>query len=432
MRYGRDRWRWDWQFLNRSWPRLILKTIQSRQPVPSPEVLQLSRLVEQRLMIKKRQVPTQKSFGLLGMSDEVGWPDDQVMPKKGGRQKAWVPKELAEFERRLEQRGHSKRTAASQMRSVRSLVKAASRSHGRAVGVIELFTDVELLVKAACDPRRLDGRGSGDLADATFRGRRSGIRSFIRMMEAELGIDADKQIALFESALRDSRKLVGLLYQRTDEVPERKRRFTPSPADMSRLLELASRTRGSFKAARDVAFIALLYTTGLRLGSAIGIEGADFYWLESRLWASVREKQKDERISLRIPREAADALSRYVSAFNLWSVRSGHGAKIALASPGVFWRKSPTAQWTSQAAALMIRNLSKRIGTSGFGPHAIRRAVTQELLYELPRSDVADALRWTSVTTIDEHYGPKPGSSTRSERNVERTDDRETSVAAAT
>ena len=49
----------------------------------------------------------------------------------------------------------------------------------------------------------------------------------------------------------------------------------------------------------------------------------------------------------------------------------------------------------------------------------------------MSRPAVADALRWTSVTTIDEHYGPKPGSS-RSERSVERTDDAETRVSLTT
>ena len=103
----------------------------------------MHRMVEQTPM-NGEQGPIQKSFGSLGVSDEAAWPADRGVAKKHERKKAWVPVELAEFERRMVQRGHTRTTAATQMRSVRSVVKVASRGRVMSAGVLELFADVVL------------------------------------------------------------------------------------------------------------------------------------------------------------------------------------------------------------------------------------------------------------------------------------------------
>jgi len=95
------------------------------------------------------------------------------------------------------------------MRSVRSLVKVASRQAGREVLPIDLLRDPSVLASAACDARRIDGRGDKDLTSDTLGQRRMSVRSCIRLMEDVLEVDADEHVLNFEAELRQRYSRVG-------------------------------------------------------------------------------------------------------------------------------------------------------------------------------------------------------------------------------
>jgi integrase len=319
-----------------------------------------------------------------------------------------VPPELAEFERRAIRAGLAAATAASQMRSVRSMVKAASRQRGRSIGVRELLLDPHLLATAACDAARLDGRGDQELTDATLQARRIAARSFMRLMEDLLGSDADPLIADFEAALRARWELVGMTYLSTSGRPTGHKTFTPTQSDVEALLRELASSPNAYFAERNVAFICLVASTGLRLSSAVGVDGADFYRLGSTLWVTVREKCKREPSQVPVPPEVEAALCCYISAFNRYATDRGLSVRIGVSVPGPFWRSPPTHCWTAPAAQQMTQRTTGRACSRPFGPHTIRRFVAQRLVHYMSRTAVAEALRWDSVATLDEHYGPPP------------------------
>jgi integrase len=290
------------------------------------------------------------------------------------------------------------------------MVKAATRQRGRAICVRELFLNPNLLAAAACDSARLDGRGDEELTDATLQNRRIAARNFMRLMEDLLGSDADPLIAEFEAAVRARWELVGMTYLSTSGRPTGRKTFTPTQSDVDALMrELASSPKAYF-AERNVAFFSLLASTGMRLSSAIKIGGSDFHRLGSTLWVSVPEKSKTEPSPVRITPELEATLECYVSALNRYGSQQRSSQRIGFGVPGAFWRCPPNRPWTTQAAAKVICRASRRACTQEFGPQALRRYATQQLLKVMPRATVADVLRWDGLGTPDEHYGPPPGS----------------------
>jgi integrase len=300
------------------------------------------------------------------------------------------------------------------MRAVRSMIKAASRQGNRPIGVRELFLNPDLLAAAACDPARLDGRGDEPLTYGSFALRRIAARCFMRLMENYLG-DADSLIAAFEAALRSrSERVGGLKFRPKAGRPTGRRTRAPRLPDIQALLRELASSRQTYIAERNVAFVCLLASTGLRLSSAVGIDGADFYRLASGLWVEVREKCKDERVQVRIPPEGEAAMQRYVAAFNRHSFGRGSPERIGFGIPGPFWRSQPGRPWTASGVERTVQQASGRACWRAFGPHAIRHFVAEELSKRLPRSSVADALRLDGCTTLDQHYAPPPGTSASS------------------
>jgi integrase len=297
------------------------------------------------------------------------------------------------------------------MRLVRSMLKVARRQQRLPIGLRELFLNADMLASAACDAARIDGRGSEQLTFATLQSRRIAARSFMRLMEDQLGRDADTSIAAFEASLRAGCRRVGVTYRPHAGRPTGRKTFTPTLRDIEALLHYVGASPQSYFGKRNVAFVHLLACTGLRLSSAVAIDGADFYRLGSSLWLSVREKCRREVSQVRIPPEVEGALARYVEAFNREMAERGVTVRIGLGIPGAFWRCPPARPWTRQGAAVMIRSASRRVCSKPFGPHAIRRFVAQQLARRMSRADVADVLRWDGVATLDKHYGPPPGNS---------------------
>ena len=350
----------------------------------------------------------QLSFEVIASSE--GWPSPRDVRRPRKPRPRWVTPQLLEFERRARLAGWSASAAAVQMRSVRSILKVAARQRGRVVDLRELFLDADLLAAAACDAERLDGRGDDPLTDDTLASRRIAARLLMRLMEDYLGVEADVQIEKFHAALLRRCELVGQTYCLKSGKPTGRKPDPPTERDIDAQLREVNACRSAYYAERNVAFICLLAATGLRLGSAIEIDGRDFYRLGSSLCLAVpREKCKRESVQVYIPPEVEAVLVRYVIAFNRYMVERGSTQKVGLGVAAPFWRSPPDRAWTGSAAAKMIRFHSVRTALRPYGPHAIRRFVAQSLVKTMPRRAVAEALRWEGVATLDKHYGPAPG-----------------------
>jgi len=291
------------------------------------------------------------------------------------------------------------------------MLKVARRQQRLPIGLRELFLNADLLASTACDAARLDGRGSEQLTFATLQKRRIAARSFMRLMEDQLGQDADTLIEAFEGSLRASCRRDGVTYRPQAGRPTGRKTFTPTLHDIEAMLHYVAASPQFYSGERNAAFVLLLAATGLRLSSAVAIDGADFYRLGSTLWVAVREKCRRELSQVRIPPEVEGALARYVDAFNRRMAERGVMIRIGLGIPGAFWLCPPSRPWSRQAAAAMIRWNSLRACSQAFGPHAIRRFVAQQLARRMSRADVAETLRWDGVATLDKHYGPPPGNS---------------------
>jgi integrase len=295
------------------------------------------------------------------------------------------------------------------------MLKVAARQRGRPVDLRDLFLDADLLAAAACDAGRLDGRGDAALTLATLGNRRISARSFMRLMEDYLGVDSDDLVARFEAALRIRCELSGQTYYLKAGRPTGRKADAPAVAGIEALLREAGASTHAYRAERDVAFASLLASTGLRLGSAIEVDGRDFYRLGSNLCLAIpREKCKRESVQVYVRPEVEEALVRYIFAFNRYMAERGSTQRIGFGLAGPFWRCPPARPWTAGAAALMVRRASGWSASRPYGPHAIRRFVAQNLISQKSsRSNVADVLRQESVTTLDEHYAPAPGESIR-------------------
>jgi integrase len=199
-----------------------------------------------------------------------------------------------------------------------------------------------------------------------------------------------------------------MTYLSTSGRPTGRKTFTPTQSDVDALLRELASSPNAYFAERDVAFICLVASTGLRLSSAVRIDGADFYRLGSTLWVTVREKCKAETSHVPIPSEVETMLRRYASAANQYMANRRLSDRIGTGVPGPFWRSPPAHCWTAPGAQQMIQRATGRACSRPFGPHTIRRFVAQKLVHYMSRAAVAEALRWDSVATLDEHYGPPP------------------------
>lgn len=353
------------------------------------------------------QSPHQLAFEGL----EVGSPARSC--SGAGRRRVWSDgafdaPELALFWERAVSAGASPTTAATELRAMRSSWKAAVRVLGHHVDLVPLLQDPDLLAAAACDADRLDGRSDKDLTYATLAQRRRAVRNFVSLLEDVLKVDAFRHVAVFEAALRDRCESVGELYRLKRGSSTGRKVYTPSWEQYERVVACAPGGPRGYARERNLAWLKLA-TIGLRAGSMIPIDGADFYTGHHGLCLWVREKMKAEHVSVLIPPDVESALGAYVRTFNVAMLREARPDRIEFGTPGTFWRWGSGRPWSSQAAEKMLRSACKQARVPEFGPQAIRRMVTQGLVRSMQRNDVAEALRWSGVHVLDAHYGPPPG-----------------------
>jgi integrase len=354
------------------------------------------------------QATQQLSFAAVTSTGKKVWPKARVIGAARSHKRRRLTPELVEFARRAIERGYSPITAREQGRTLQGVLKVASTLGGRRMSFAELAQDPFLLA-GACTNADRRGRGDGRLRKSTLHSRRVAVRTFLRLMEGYLEGSHDTLAERFETALHDQCELVGVMYRFKDCQRQPRELYTPSRSEIEALLREASTHQGPFQPVRDVAFLMLLASTGLRVSSALNIDGQSFYRLDGDLWVRVREKRKAEPQQVRIVPELRAALERYILVCNRFLAEKGSKNRIGFGLPGPFWRSPPAGPFKRDAATMMVRRASRRVCSREFGPHAIRRFVTQELTERLPRSTVLDVLRWDSTQSLDNHYAPRPG-----------------------
>lgn len=350
----------------------------------------------------------QPSFAALTTFETSAWPGSKTIRRRRRRKGRRLTPDLAEFERRAVQRDYRPLTAYVQLRRLRSVADQAPRQEGRRMSVIELARHPVLFARACCDATRRDGRGDGELKTATILGHCVAARSFMRLMEDQIGESYDALVERFDAAVHEHCDPLGLMLRLKVGDRQPREKYTPSRSEIVALLREASTHQGPFQAARDVAFLVLLASIGRRVFSITELDGGNFYFLDGYLYVRVREKGKAEPHQVLITPEVRLALERYIRAYNLYAATRGSADRVGFSVPGPFWRSALARPFTTDAATMMVRRSSRRACSCEFGPHAIRRFVTQENLERLPRSIVLEALGWESLQTLDEHYAAPP------------------------
>jgi len=352
----------------------------------------------------------QLSFAAVAPDTGSLWPKAKTVGAGRQRGRELTP-ELAEFARRAKERGYSPVTISGQARTLQEVVEIASRLGGRRMSLVELAREPFLLAGACTNADRRDTRGRGDepLRESTLGHRRVAVRSFLRLMESDLGESYDTLAERFKAALDDHCELIGVTYRFKDGQRQPRELYTPGRDEIEALLREASIHRDPFQAARDLAFLALLASSGPRVSSAVNIDGEHFYRLDGDLWIRVQEKGKAEPQQVRVVPELREAFERYISVCSRVLPVMGCKERIGFGVPGPFWRLPSGKRFNGSAATMMVRRISRRACSREFGPHAVRRFVTQELTDKLPRSTVQEVLRWVSTQTLDNHYAPRPG-----------------------
>lgn len=351
----------------------------------------------------------QLSFDAIASGSRT-WPLTRSLDPPQPRKSAWIPAVLAEFERRARAAGKSRATAASQMRSVRSMLKSAMRRRGHRVEPGEFFRNAALMADAACDDGPLDGRGARRVSLATLAGRRIAVRSFARLMEDVTGVAAEELIEQFEAELRLRYRLSGQTYRPVNGRSGRRERYIPGRDDIAALLRYVSRSGWAFYGIRLAALIHVLIATGMRISSVMGIRGEDFRRSGGRLTVFVREKARHEEGEYLVPSTAEQALQRYVDDRNRLAAERSLTNRIGIGVPGEFWTCADGGPWTAQAATEAIRKASAFACTASFGPHALRHFRARELVAEgWSRGFVSEVVGWEGTLMLDRHYGPRPG-----------------------
>ena len=350
--------------------------------------------------------PTQLSFAKLASGAKADWP-----PERRRRLLRPVPDApvLAEFRHSLICEGRTEGTANGRVKTVQSLLAAASRIRKHAVRLKELFLDPDLLAEVACEDIPLARLADELLKVPTLRQRRGASRAFIRHMYRYLGVDPIDLIRRFHNAITARCRHVGLTNRLDAGRRSDPETYTPSDQEIEDLVRAAAQSNDAFLGERNEAFIRFLQATGLRVSSVIGIDGAHFYRLSSGLCVTVREKCKDEPVQVRVTPEIEALLHRYVEAYNHSTLSADSPRDIGIGSPGPFWRARGGTAWATQAASVMIRKFSRKACSRPFGPHAIRHSASEFLTERAPRETVADVFRWGETRTLDEHYAPPPG-----------------------
>jgi integrase len=352
--------------------------------------------------------PEQLSFAQASGGLAADWP-----PQRGRLSTQPAPDAdlLAEFRQRVLRSGCADSTANNYFRHVAGLLQVAARRRQRTVTARELFLDTDLLAETTCDDVPLVRSAETPLERRTLGERRIACRAFIRHMRHYLGRDPDELIEEFEVGLRARCERIGLTYRVQAGRPSGAQGYTPSAEEMTELLRRAMQSTEPHLAARNVAFIASLGATGLRVSSVINIEGRDFFRLSAGLFVAVREKGKAERVQVAIPPELKALLERCVEECRRWCPLTGAAGEIGIGVGGPFWRNRRGRPWNVRTASGMVRRISGLACHTAFGPHAIRRWNTQQLTRVMPRAAVADVFRWNGVGILDRHYAPPPGAS---------------------
>ena len=192
-------------------------------------------------------------------------------------------------------------------------------------------------------------RGSG-LAATTIARRIAALRSFFRH-QMLLGARNDNPAA-------------------DVQLPRRVRRLprTLSPGEVERLLEAATGTTP--RALRDLALVELLYSAGLRISEAVGLDRAAVD-LERRFVRCTGKGSKERVVP--IGREAADALRRYL-AHGRPHLDRRHRPELFLNARG--------GGLTRAGAFLILRRVAEKAGLEPerVHPHLLRHSFATHLL----------------------------------------------------
>jgi integrase len=351
----------------------------------------------------------QLSFSAL-LTRSPFWPAMQLLEAPNERTRAWVPEDVAEFERRAIAAGKSGATAVSHGYLIRGMLKWAMRKEGCEIGVSKLFADVALLADAACDDMRLIGPDGGKIGLATLAARRGAIRAYARLMEDATGITAEHLIERFEAELRQRCRLDGQTYQLLNGTSLHRKRYVPTRRDVEGLLSFTARRGWAFYRSRFKAMVHLLVGTGVRISSAIAIRGEDFRRTGGRLHVFIREKGKPEEQEKFVPPIVEQALGRYVEDYNRFAVERGSSIRIGIGVSGPFWLSANGLPWTRRTAQAVIRYASASACKAPFGPHALRHFRARKLVDDgWTREVISEAVGWNGTLMLDRHYGPKPG-----------------------
>jgi integrase len=286
------------------------------------------------------------------------------------------------------------------LRNVREL---ASNLAGHTVGILEILRDESLLGQTLASATTADGRRT--ISDWVVANRRSGLRSFIDLMEPELrreGLpDAGEAMT---RALRSVAEPVGTGYRLPGGRPRGRGGPTPSPEEISAIQDELSRKPG-WRGIRNEIILSLMIRRGLRVGGLLSLDGANVFRLpDGRIRCSLRAKSKREPYELAVPEELTELLPRYIAQFNAWAKASGLADRIGIGIAGRFWRSDLAHPLTYQAWTKELNQACSSVALPVYSSHAFRRAFATTMTATLPRTIVATAGNWSSTRLMDDHY----------------------------
>lgn len=284
----------------------------------------------------------------------------------------------------------------------RDILALGSKEAARAIHMLDLFSDEQLLGRVLVSGRLADGR---ICSKSTVAHRRTAIRSVATIVGPELrkALGCDPH-AVIRRALRAVAERRGSGYRIDAGSPRTHGGPTPTEGELLSILEALQRAEG-WLGARDRAFGSLLASTASRFSAMRMLDGTDCHVLPNgRIRLLLHQKNGKERHEVELDGQSATALLRYIEVFNQSMKLAGRPDRIRLGEPAPIWRTPRGGRTPEKIFRETLRRACEVAGTPDYTPHAFRRQWATAAAGVLPRWEAALGGGWRGTERFDASY----------------------------